>query len=1675
MATPDNLVLLETDAGDASTRDDQHDNKPAPDHLHHLTSECAGSNPVQCQEGIVEIRGPNIQEDRGTESASDLIHLSVHNARLEVTRINPDNDDISHDLLHQTSQSFRDANTFFHSHLPALSEQHKFAEHDVTLNISASHEMTNDIKTPALDIMNTPVNTTVLTHASSVLDPLEMLNNVSETADGPDNNNSAILTLNKTSEDKLVYPTVESHTIFALNVKPGECSNDLPVDESNTVALMREMHWIAPKDESDPSQMNLFQSPDTDLGNCTEGVSLKFTGTKRDGEVCNETWLDACQFLAGEKDGGAIFDECRRSLSSSPPEAEPDYTKASCVPNRDNISIDQQAENWDLFPSVERWSSTDSWASALSDWFQTVSTYTEDSFTGTNTLVGMAIQDTAVEQRTSPDIANLGGQTCMSLKPVNDEALDKEVVKKGDDDSLLSRSNSDRQTNVIVEDEVNLSEPLISHVPEMKAVLDALNVEMTSRSPENEFDVKQCGSQHISGELWSAKSEGDALVGLDFESGSGAQRISANTSDKNLTAGCVSGEARHRSDADLHTCSSHSNDHVSFLKHTQGVGTDEKSISCSFIEGSNIVDFIVKPEERRDTVTEFIMPFDPLGTGNNFLHHGVFKEDIAHVGVDVPLQEIINDEICLKPSIKNSRNSNDSDDSSKGRFPDPSLSSSCEDSDGIKDFKGNQCDIITKELSNLILLTGEHFMVSKTNHIAYVSLDLHEPGDFNRVFFSNHVNSQRQNCSCAPHVKKDKMPHKTSSDGKGRSKHKEKSDDQQHGIHTSKHQEKPPSQEKSHISSEEASCGGREVTEVVVRAEKITPKTQGKKKKKHAHNGTAKHETDPPAEVRNRTVQKNANSKVENIEAKVASNGLASHISTKVDTANKNSTQKPMSVRPKVGANCSIVAKMDTSQKTIPVKSKAEPSGNNVAKMDTSNTDISQKTILVKHIEDKSQNNVAKMDTSNVDTSQKTILVKHIEDKCRNNVAKMGTSNTDKSQKTIPVKSKSEPSGNNVAKMDTSNTDISQKTILVKPIEDKSLNNVDKMDTSNTGVSQKTILVKHIEDKSRNNVAKMGTSNTDTSQETIPVKPKAEPSENNVAKMGTSNTDTSPKTIPVKPKAEPSENNVAKMDTDMSQKSILVKHIEDKSRNNVAKMGTSNTDTSQKTIPVKSKAEPSGNNVAKMKTSNTDMSQKSILVKPIEDDKSRNNVAKMDTSKMDTSQKTIPFKPKAEPSGNNVAKMDTSNTDTSPKTIPVKPIEDKSQNNFAKVVQPNKDTSQKTIPIKSIVDLSATNVAKMDPIQKAIPVKSIRDKSGNSVAKKGTSNMDTNQKTIPVKSKADTSGNNVAKMENKTCSSEPQSICLSGTINDDIKRRRIENDQSGTVLIKMRPQLPAIFRQARKDEDVTRRAYSEVAKQKTSTPKEVVVPHVQSEIQVDPVPAEPQNISLWCRFNQVPPDATIKWTKEGTVLTENKKGEGDDERFTLTILKACSKDLGLYKCTLSTSNVSVSTSEYHLTSEVLMELVIPSHDQPAEPRIVQGDEENIQCSPLLFKEDFLSDQYFGENQPASIVTEKIHFGEGMHRKAFRTTLRASKLPRFNPGHPCVLKVHNSIGYGTKSNDELVQRNYSLAVEECHVQNTAREYIKAYHSVAKSAESFGEVPEKKNTLTSTNISVIKSHQ
>ncbi len=207
---------------------------------------------------------------------------------------------------------------------------------------------------------------------------------------------------------------------------------------------------IGERHEKDLSQVIPCPTPvmNRDLGKCSEeidGACLKITRTERDVEAGNELWLDAHQFLAGEEDEGAIFDKWGRSCSPSPTLTHPDKTKASDYSRRENISIDHHTEDWELrFPPVERWSSSDSWASALSDWFQAVNTYSEDSFTSANTLStgpkhGMAIQDNILEQRTSPDNANNTGQTCLNLLEPEEpgQALSRGLVESDNTNGTL--------------------------------------------------------------------------------------------------------------------------------------------------------------------------------------------------------------------------------------------------------------------------------------------------------------------------------------------------------------------------------------------------------------------------------------------------------------------------------------------------------------------------------------------------------------------------------------------------------------------------------------------------------------------------------------------------------------------------------------------------------------------------------------------------------------------------------------------------------------------------------------------------------------------------------------------------------------------------------------------------------------------------------------------------------------------------------------------------------------------------------------------------------------------------------------------------------------------------------------------------------------------------------------
>uniref|UniRef100_A0A8C6HRG6 Alpha-protein kinase 2 n=1 Tax=Mus spicilegus TaxID=10103 RepID=A0A8C6HRG6_MUSSI len=225
-------------------------------------------------------------------------------------------------------------------------------------------------------------------------------------------------------------------------------------------------------------------------------------------------------------------------------------------------------------------------------------------------------------------------------------------------------------------------------------------------------------------------------------------------------------------------------------------------------------------------------------------------------------------------------------------------------------------------------------------------------------------------------------------------------------------------------------------------------------------------------------------------------------------------------------------------------------------------------------------------------------------------------------------------------------------------------------------------------------------------------------------------------------------------------------------------------------------------------------------------------------------------------------------------------------------------------------------------------------------------------------------------------------------------------------------------------------------------------PVLLKRIQAEMAPEHSGNIKLSCQFSEIHEDSTVCWTKDSKSIAQVKKSAGDNSSVSLAIVQAGQKDQGLYYCCLKNSYGKV-TAEFNLTAEVLKQL--SSHTE------YRGCEE-IEFSQLIFKEDVFNDSYFGDHLRGQISTEELHFGEGVHRKAFRSKVMQGLMPVFQPGHACVLKVHNAVAHGTRNNDELVQRNYKLAAQECYVQNTARYYAKIYAAEAQPLEGFGEVPE-----------------
>ncbi|XP_060615641.2 alpha-protein kinase 2 [Anolis sagrei] len=327
-----------------------------------------------------------------------------------------------------------------------------------------------------------------------------------------------------------------------------------------------------------------------------------------------------------------------------------------------------------------------------------------------------------------------------------------------------------------------------------------------------------------------------------------------------------------------------------------------------------------------------------------------------------------------------------------------------------------------------------------------------------------------------------------------------------------------------------------------------------------------------------------------------------------------------------------------------------------------------------------------------------------------------------------------------------------------------------------------------------------------------------------------------------------------------------------------------------------------------------------------------------------------------------------------------------------------------------------------------------------------------------VKNKPYTSG---AQKEEKTRLQEASKLCKPPTPPisvEDVKRKQEMVKKKITPKVQIKKQrlevkenvysnASCIKKPAKAEADVTHKEEKRELR-KVPCKKDSKAPKLLKNIQAELFPDFSGNIKLCCQFGDIHEDSTITWTKDSKLLARVHRSAGDDVPVSLAIVQAGKKDQGLYHCCLK-NMYGKATAEFSLTPEVLEHL--------SSFQDVEGLEE-IEFLELMFKEDFICDSYLSKGLQGRITTEELHFGEGVHRKAFRSKVMQGLVPVFSPGHPCVLKVHNAIAYGTRNNDELVKKNYKLALQECYVQNTAREYAKIYAAETKPLEGFGEVPE-----------------
>ncbi|XP_051918320.1 uncharacterized protein alpk3a isoform X2 [Hippocampus zosterae] len=221
-------------------------------------------------------------------------------------------------------------------------------------------------------------------------------------------------------------------------------------------------------------------------------------------------------------------------------------------------------------------------------------------------------------------------------------------------------------------------------------------------------------------------------------------------------------------------------------------------------------------------------------------------------------------------------------------------------------------------------------------------------------------------------------------------------------------------------------------------------------------------------------------------------------------------------------------------------------------------------------------------------------------------------------------------------------------------------------------------------------------------------------------------------------------------------------------------------------------------------------------------------------------------------------------------------------------------------------------------------------------------------------------------------------------------------------------------------------------------------PQVIRKIRGEPFPDASGHLKLWCQFFNVLSDSTIKWFRDEEEILEVKRSAGDETQVALAIVLAASQDCGVYGCSIQ-NEYGTDTTDFLLSVDILSDILLRDD-------LEVGEE--IEMTPLLFTKGLANSGNWGDKYFGRIMTETAHIGEGCSHKASRVKVIYGLNPVYESGSTCIIKVPNPIGYGTKQDNNLIERNLEMTKQECKIQNMIREYCKIFAAEARVIENFG---------------------